>query len=350
MNGRLQQPISVSAERIEPLLAQASAADIDVDELLQSLELDPQLSDASKNKTLSLADYYRIQNRLAILFGDETLHLSSRQLLQGSTDFVLQNMDDTKTLYDAMKVIARSYNLLHGGSYNSVVKRRGSVDYLIDDREFTYAPDLALEYQYFSIESTLIFLHCMLMIISPTAQSAINALHIRRPFPGGDCAHLAYWDAPIKFGAEHYKVSFDRSVSLTPIAAPPSDALTSNAVYQKIVDVVAGKHAEYEEAWSVSARVRDALSSGVVEQGDVAAQMGISPATLRRRLSMEKASFRELRREVLNETAKRLLLERHSVADVSDKLGFSEFRAFNRAFKDWNGMTPKAFMRQGSNA
>jgi AraC-like DNA-binding protein len=27
-------------------------------------------------------------------------------------------------------------------------------------------------------------------------------------------------------------------------------------------------------------------------------------------------------------------------------LGFSEFRAFNRAFKDWNGVTPKAYLRQ----
>jgi AraC-like DNA-binding protein len=33
------------------------------------------------------------------------------------------------------------------------------------------------------------------------------------------------------------------------------------------------------------------------------------------------------------------------VADVSEALGFSEFRAFNRAFKDWNNVTPKAFVR-----
>ena len=346
MNGRIDHPIAVSAERLSPLFDQASGADIDVSALLTSLDLDPQLASSSKGTSISLADYYRIQNRLAILFGDETLHLSSRQLLQGSTDYVLQHVHDAQALFDAMRIIARSYNLLHGGEYNSVIKRRGSVEYIIDDRAFTYAPDLELEYQYFSIESTLIFLHCMLMIVSPAAEDAIEALQIRRPVPGGDCAHLAYWNAPIKFGADAYKISFNRESVLSKISLPSAEALTSNAVYQKIVDVVAGKHAQYEETYSAAARVRDALSRGVVEQGDIAAQMGVSPATLRRRLSQEGVSFRDLRREVLNETAKRLLLEKRSVADVSEALGFSEFRAFNRAFRDWNGVTPKSFVRQ----
>jgi AraC-like DNA-binding protein len=346
MNDPIAQPISVSAERLTPLFDQASAAAINVGELLDSLNLDPELAEASRSKTLSLADYYRIQNRLAILFGDETLHLSSRQLLQGSTDYVLQHVDDARSLFDAMRIIARSYNLLHGGEYNSVTKRRGSVEYVIDDRAFTYAPGLEREYQYFSIECTLIFLHCMLIIVSPKAEDAIKALQIRRPLPGGDCAHLGYWNAPIKFGAEIYKISFDREIALSELSLPIADALTSNAVYQKIVDVVAGKHALYEKAYSVAARVRDALSRGVVEQSDVAAQMGVSTATLRRRLNQERASFRDLRREVLNETAKRLLLEKRSVADVSETLGFSEYRAFNRAFRDWNGVTPKTFVRQ----
>ncbi len=346
MNEQIDQPISLSAERLTPLLDQARTAGIDVDDLLSSLNLDHALAETRKNKLISLADYYRIQNRLAILFGDETLHLSSRQLLQGSTDFVLQNVDDAQNLFEAMQHIARSYNLLHGGEYNSVLKRRGSVEYVIDDRAFTYASELTHEYQYFSIESTLIFLHCMLMTISPAAEGAITALQIRRPLPGGDCAHLAYWGVPIKFGAEAYRICFDKTVALTGFSTPSPDALTSNAVYQRIVDVVAGKHAQYEEAYSVSTRVRDALSRGVIEQSDVAAQMGVSTATLRRRLTSEGVSFRELRRDHLNETAKRLLLDRRSVTDVAESLGFSEYRAFNRAFRDWNGLTPSAFLRQ----
>jgi AraC-like DNA-binding protein len=66
-------------------------------------------------------------------------------------------------------------------------------------------------------------------------------------------------------------------------------------------------------------------------------------ATLRRRLESEGASFRDLRRDTLNEAAKRLLRRRSSVAEVAEELGFSDFRSFNRAFKAWNGVTPKAY-------
>ncbi|MEX6633145.1 AraC family transcriptional regulator [Hyphococcus lacteus] len=338
--------ISVSSSRLEPLIAQARSANVDVLELLSSLDLSPSLLTLTPNERVSLADYYRLQNRLSILFGDETLHLSTRQLLPGSTDFVLQHVHDCKNLFEVMRVIARSYNLLHGGQYNSVVKRRSSVDYVIDDKDFPYSNDQSKEYIFFSIECILVFWHCMLMIVSPLATNAVKNIQVRRPTPGGDCAHLGYWEAPIKFGADAYRISIDPEVAFNPIVIPPAESLSSNAVYQKITSAISQRGGGGKAIKSASSLVRDALSRGVVEQTDVSAQMNISVATLRRRLSEEGTNFRELRREVLNDTAQRLLLSGRAVADVSDALGFSEFRAFNRAFRDWNGLTPKAFLRE----
>ena len=67
--------ISVSSSRLEPLIAQARSANVDVLELLSSLDLSPSLLTLTPGERVSLADYYRLQNRLSILFGDETLHL-----------------------------------------------------------------------------------------------------------------------------------------------------------------------------------------------------------------------------------------------------------------------------------
>lgn len=338
--------ISVRFERVAPLVESARAEGIDLEKLFASLDLPPQLLDGGRNEFISLADYYRLQNRLSILIGDETLHLSSRQLLPGSTDFVLSHLTDCGNLYEVMCVVAKSYNLLHGGQFNRVEKKRGSIDYLIDDRNFPYVGVNSPEEIYFQCECILIFLHCLLMVISPAARDAIKSLAICRPSPGGDCGHLGYWDAPIRFGSDVYKVSFDRDAAMASIKMPAPEALTVNAVYQMIVETVAGKHAAFGKANAVAARVRDALARGIVEQPDVAGQMGLSVATLRRRLAEEGAQFRALREEVLNETAKRLLGEGRSVADVSEALGFSETRAFNRAFKDWNGLTPKGYLKQ----
>ncbi|PQA89358.1 helix-turn-helix domain-containing protein [Hyphococcus luteus] len=341
-----EQSISVRFERVAPLVESARGEGIDLEKLFASLDLPPQLLDGGRNEFISLADYYRLQNRLSILTGDETVHLSSRQLLPGSTDFVLSHLTDCENLYEVMCVVAKSYNLLHGGQFNQVEKKRGTIDYLIDDRNFPYAGINSSEEIYFQCECILIFLHCLLMVISPAARDAIKSLAICRPSPGGDCGHLGYWDAPIRFGSNIYKVSFDREAAMQRIKTPSPEALTANAVYQMIVETVAGKHAAIGKANAISARVRDALARGIVEQPDVAGQMGLSVATLRRRLAEEGLKFRELREEVLNETAKRLLKEGRSVSDVSEALGFSEARAFNRAFKDWNGVTPKTYLNQ----
>ncbi len=338
-----EHTISVRFERVTPLVDSARASGVDIEKLFSALNLPERLLENGRNEFISLADYYRLQNRLSILIGDETLHLSSRQLLPGSTDFVLAHLSDCKNLFEVMGVVAKSYNLLHGGQFNQVEKRHAAVDYLIDDRDFPYAGIAAAEDIFFQCECILTFLHCLLMVISPSARDAITGVHIRRPSPGGDCGHLGYWDAPMRFGADVYKVSFDREIALAPIRMPSPDALTANAVYQKIVETVAGKHAALGMINPAATRVRDALARGVVEQPDVAAQMGLSVATLRRRLTAEGFTFRALREEVLNETAKRLLAEGKSVSDVAEALGFSEARAFNRAFKDWNGVTPKAF-------
>ena len=345
MTQKGQHPLSVSSVRLVPLLEQAQLAEIDISEFFSSLDLSEALSRPSADQTISLADYYRIQNRLMILVGDETLHLSSRPLLPGSTDFVLRNVGACATLYEVLTVIAQTYNLLHGGTYNTVSKSRHSINYVIDDRSFPYAPYFPFEFQQFSIECILIFLHCMLMTLSDLADDAVRSLCVRRLSPGGDCGHLGYWAAPIKFGSEVYSLDLSRDILEVPITLPPEQARSSNAVYQKIVETVDGKNAEHAQVHSMTARVRDSLQRGVTEQSDIAAQLGVSVSTLRRRLEQEGSGFRILRRAVLNDTACRMLEEKQSIPAVSDALGFSEFRAFNRAFKDWNGMTPKAFLR-----
>lgn len=329
------------------MLAEAAAAGVAIEEMLASLGLPADLADRQGAGEISLGDYYRIQNRLAILFGDETLHMSARQLLPGSTDFVLQHAGECKTLVEVMQVIARSYNLLHGGEYNRVEAKKTSVEYVIDDRAFPYTANLSADDRYFSIESILIFLHCMLMTVAPQASPPIvKSVHLRRPKSRESFGQLDYWTAPVKLGAEVYRLEFDKTAATAAFAPPAPESLTVNAVYQRLVKAVAGAPHEKGAHRGAKAQVRDALERGVVEQKAVAAQMGVSVATLRRRLDEESVSFRDLRREVLNETAKRLLRSNRSIGDVSEALGFSEFRSFNRAFKEWNGVTPKAYVRQ----
>jgi AraC-like DNA-binding protein len=81
----------------------------------------------------------------------------------------------------------------------------------------------------------------------------------------------------------------------------------------------------------------------------VARALATSERTLRRRLSDEGLTFDRLREAELERLARELLRSRAStIEEIAYLLGFSEARAFQRAFKRWTGTTPGAFRTRGA--
>jgi AraC-like DNA-binding protein len=73
----------------------------------------------------------------------------------------------------------------------------------------------------------------------------------------------------------------------------------------------------------------------------VAGALQLSARTLRRRLSEDGTSFRELSERIRAQTAQHLLREQGmTVAAAAERLGFSDVRTFRRAFKRWQGQLP----------
>jgi len=79
---------------------------------------------------------------------------------------------------------------------------------------------------------------------------------------------------------------------------------------------------------------------------DAARHLGTSVRSLRRRLTEEGVSYRQLVNAALQDTASELLRDPQlSVTDAALASGYSEVTAFHRAFKRWTGVTPKQFRR-----
>ncbi len=77
---------------------------------------------------------------------------------------------------------------------------------------------------------------------------------------------------------------------------------------------------------------------------DVASELHTTTHTVRRRLKEEGNSFQEIKDSIRREQALTLLDNNSlSLQHISEKLGFSETAAFNRAFKKWTGTTPGAY-------
>ncbi len=88
------------------------------------------------------------------------------------------------------------------------------------------------------------------------------------------------------------------------------------------------------------------LASGKTSLCDIAAALRVSPRTLQRRLADAGTDLRTLVDDVRRERALSQLSSGLSTAEVSFLLGFSEPRAFFRAFKRWTGRTPVEWRRE----
>lgn len=87
-------------------------------------------------------------------------------------------------------------------------------------------------------------------------------------------------------------------------------------------------------------RERTRSGSGLVTQGEVAAEMGLSERSLRRRLATEGVSFRALAEETAVVVACEWLAEGCTVERTAARLGYSGASSFTHAFKRWTGTTP----------
>jgi AraC-like DNA-binding protein len=93
--------------------------------------------------------------------------------------------------------------------------------------------------------------------------------------------------------------------------------------------------------------VRDAFPRGDFRLESIGRRMGMGARTLQRSLSAEGTSHRQVVEQVRHEFALHYLVEtRMPIKEVADVLGYSELRAFYRAFERWTGLPPAAYRRQ----
>jgi AraC-like DNA-binding protein len=82
---------------------------------------------------------------------------------------------------------------------------------------------------------------------------------------------------------------------------------------------------------------------------EAARKFAITPRTLQRRLSSEGLSYRKVVDRALAAQAMRLLSDgSQPIARIAVDLGFSEPRAFQRAFRRWTGKAPSDYLRSAA--
>jgi AraC-like DNA-binding protein len=176
-----------------------------------------------------------------------------------------------------------------------------------------------------------------------TYRAFLRSVDLDYPEPPESARYRAFFPGEVRFGAAQPGLVFDFTADRARTGANP---------------LAIAQLKEHLRAFAAARRDGDELVDGVrreialwlatrralPEVGAVAARLGIAERTLRRRLGTRGTSFRALVEEILAPLAKRYLLDSaFTVADVAERLGFSEPASFARAFRRWTGTTPDAF-------
>ncbi len=298
-----------------------------------------------QKQTMPLSDYFRILWELSVALQDETIHLSSRHLMPGSTSYIMSNISSCKNLEDAMKLIAKSYNMLHGGPYNRVEIRNGFLLYIIDDSQFPYMMENE-DYIHFTMECVLIYLQGILSFsTSQDLLPLLRKVYTKRKRGPMKSRHMGYWNVPVRYQSGQYTLMYDLSAATLPITIDQQHMPSSREIYDHVITMIVQISSSGEvSTMGVVEQVHLAIEQGLLNQQDVARHLGFSVPTLRRRLSMENTTFRQLASQALNEKSKQLMSQGIHINDIADELGFSDFRSFIRAFKNWNTITPTAYL------
>lgn len=290
---------------------------------------------------IAVADYFRLVQRLSLRAGDEACRMSARPLAVGTTDYMVETVREAGDLEDAMRRVARAYNLIHGGDFNRVERRDGRLAYVVDDHAFGYAAGVRLQDSCTLVEGILIFLHAMFGLgVGRDLDALLLRVRTRRPERTEADGLLGVWRAPVRCGAAVFALDYVAEAARLPILRDGLQAVDD------VYDAVARFSAQREEGGAEAdflERAVGAIASGVRTQPAVARRLGVSVATLRRRLDASGAGFRELRVRALDQSARALLDAGREVEQVAELLGFADGRSFSRAFKSWNGVTPAAW-------
>ncbi|WP_152227088.1 AraC family transcriptional regulator [Pseudomonas sp. SCB32] len=159
---------------------------------------------------------------------------------------------------------------------------------------------------------------------------------------------LELFGAPVQFDQPRNALLLDEAMLARPVVRTPAElaAILDCFPYNFIIETLDehGLPAQVKLLLDHALRQGRRLPSAVT----IADILHMSEATLRRQLRAHGTRYMQLRASSLQESAERLMQDGGaSIASVAQRLGFSDDRAFRRAFKGWTGLRPSASPARG---
>lgn len=189
-------------------------------------------------------------------------------------------------------------------------------------------------------------LHCVLRWTMGRPLHAPQAEFSAHLAPYGSC--LSMYACRVQTREEGFLVAYDEADAQAPFLERDAAGWLDGS-YREFRRLLEEWHARPAvppaEGDDIAERVRRNLIDKPAGQAEIARRLGMSVATLRRRLAESDRSFRGIAGAIKRDTAEMLLSTERTTHEIASDLGLSDSRCLRRACRTWFGDSPSEVRR-----
>jgi len=305
------------------------------DRVLTACGLSPQLAWQPEAR-VDAEKFGRLWLAVARELDDEFFGLDARRMKVGSFALLCRALLSHQTVGGALREAQRAFAVFLDDVRLDLVVDRSRARLALHN--CIVSPDA----RRFADEAMLVMLHGLMCWLAGR-RVTIRAVHFAWPRPPHAAEYRRMFSPTSRFEAPLTALEFDASLLDARLAASVATLreFLRDAPQSVFLKQVGGAR------WAQRLRARLRRGSDWPSIEAVAAEWGVSVATLRRRLAAEGTGWQQSVDELRRDLALRLLADRrHTLEAVAVQLGYVDARSLQRAFRKWTGAAPGAF-RQG---
>lgn len=322
-------------QRVRAIVELAGQRGWDITGLLAEAGISPDLLAEGRSR-VTIDQAVRMVQGLWRATDDELLGLGLRPMPRGTLRLVCFGLMGAPTLGAAIRRFESFRRSLPGLPRLRLTEDDGEARVSFDMSEAGRPPGIV-------IDTMLTITH---RFMAWTIGGRLRLRRVEVPYPRDPEVddYDVVFGAPVVFSATDPTLVFDAALLEQPINRGEDEL---QAFLRNAPSGVLGPR---DYSISPAARVRRILQRGLDGDwpgaDDIAAELAMSPPTLRRKLRDEHTSLKEIREQILRDAAIASLVRGdETVTALSRRLGFSEPSAFSRAFRRWTGSAPGSYQR-----
>jgi AraC-like DNA-binding protein len=333
---RTAEPGTIAICFVAAALQSVRGRDLDADDLLAKVGLSSSLLQVPQAR-VSAKHYGALWRAIATALDDEFFGQDSRRMKSGSFAMLCHTVLSCKTLAQALDRSLRFYALILDDLSGTIEHTGSEARIVLHDRAVGANP------RAFAHELMLMLLHgvsCWLV----GRRIPIQRAEFGYEEPAHSAEYRLMYCTDLRFNRPNTLIAFDAGHLDLPVVQ------NERSIKEFLRSAPESILLKYKNGSSLAARVRrrlrQFLPGAVPDFAELADDMNMTPATMRRRLNEEGESYQSIKDQLRRDLAISYLSHSgRSVVDIALELGFAEPSAFHRAFRKWTGASPGQFRR-----